>query len=52
MYYLAYIEKLQSAGAELHTALNYYSEWGVAVGLGVFASCMAAALLGFFIKSM
>jgi hypothetical protein len=36
----------------LDTTLRYYSEWGVAVGLGMFSCIMFASLLGFLIRSL
>lgn len=44
--------RLEAAGEELNTALEYYVTWGKDLGLALFSCCMAAALLGFFLKSM
>jgi hypothetical protein len=38
--------------SSLDTTLQYYSQWGVAVGLGMFSCVMFATLLGFLIRSL
>jgi hypothetical protein len=38
--------------SSLDTTLRYYSEWGVAVGLGMFSCVMFATLLGYLIRSL
>ena len=53
-YYLLadYVSRLEAAGDELNTALAFYTEWGKNLGLAIYSCCLAAALLGFFLKSM
>lgn len=46
------VQRLEQAGNQLNTALEFYTIWGRDLGLALFACCMAATLLGFFIKSM
>jgi hypothetical protein len=36
----------------LDTTLQYYSQWGISVGLGMFSCIMFATLLGFLIRSL
>jgi hypothetical protein len=38
--------------SQLRTTLQYYSDWGVAVGLGMYACFMFATLLGILIRSL
>ena len=37
---------------QLRTTLQYYSDWGVAVGVGMFSCLMFATLLGLLIRSL
>ncbi len=45
-------QRLGDAGDELNTALEFYVEWGKDLGLALFSCCMAASLLGLYLKSM
>lgn len=43
---------LNQLNSWLEPFLTSYSDWGVAVGVGIFACCMFATLLGIIIRSI
>ena len=49
---LLLIQLAQLDTAQLRTTLQYYSDWGVAVGVGMFSCLMFASLLGILIRSL
>lgn len=54
LYFLASAssDKLHAVNNFLDTEMREYSEWGTEVGLGMFAACMFASLIGIIIKSL
>lgn len=49
MIYLA-IQAFDNAG--FRSMLEYYSQWGINVGLGMLSAIFFASLLGFIVRSM
>ena len=50
LYLLAAAQDFDNAGFK--SMMEYYSNWGVGVGLGMLGAIFFASLLGFIIRSM
>lgn len=45
-------QALQQTATALNVSLTYYSNWGVSVGVGMFACVMFASLLGHIVRRL
>lgn len=43
-------DAVQQVNVQLRSTLGYYSDWGVAVGVGMFGCIMCAHLLGLIVR--